>query len=184
MIKEIIAQASVEGKRVQIHYRKGNGELSERVIGDIVSSDEFGEGYINAFCHMQNDRRTFRIDRIIDARIIDDNDFIPTRLIDAPVISVEPQPHRTEIMPLPVVPNEEPVVNQADPVLQQLCKYYLHCLALENANSVSIQKLVDENAPQFFEINTPYIDGINREEIVEFITSNTRQRRTALVDTR
>lgn len=33
MIEEILRQASVEDKKVFIHYRKGNGELSERVIG-------------------------------------------------------------------------------------------------------------------------------------------------------
>ena len=83
MVEKILAQASAEDKedkKVFIHYRKGSGELSERVIGGIIPSEEHGEGYIEAFCYKQNDKRTFRIDRILDARIVDEQDFVPTKL--------------------------------------------------------------------------------------------------------
>ena len=179
MIEDILAQASAEDKKVFIHYRKGNGDLSERVIGAILPSEEFGEGYIEAFCYKQNDKRTFRIDRILDARIIDDNDFMPTKLSAAPLISFTPQPHIVNTMP--TIPNNQstiPDVDFADPKLKQLCKYYLNCLALENTNSVSLPKLVDENNPRYIEINTPYINGIDKEEIVGFITRNARERKT------
>lgn len=182
MIEEVLRQASAEEKKVFIHYRKGNGELSERVIGGILPSEEYGEGYIEAFCYKQNDKRTFRIDRILDARIIDEHDFVPTKLSAAPLINVVPQPHTDIIMP--TIPNNQKTISgmdYADPKLNKLCKYYLNCLALENANSISVPKLVDENNPQYIEISTPYINGTDREEIVGFITSNTRQRKTALV---
>lgn len=182
MIEEILAQASAEYKKVFIHYRKGNGELSERVIGGIIPSEEYGEGYIEAFCYKQNDKRTFRIDRILDARIIDEQDFVPTKLSAAPLISIVPQPH-TEIT-MPTIPNNQAAnlsMDFADPKLKRLCKYYLNCLALENANSISVPKLVDENNPRYIEINTPYINDTNQEEIVGFITKNTRERKTALV---
>ena len=182
MIEDILKQASSEDKKVFIHYRKGNGDLSERVIGGILPSEEFGEGYIEAFCYKQNDKRTFRIDRILDARIIDEQDFVPTKLSAAPLISIPPQPH-TDIA-MPVMSNNHariPDIDFADPKLKQLCKYYLNCLAFENANSVSVPKLIDENNPRYVEISTPYINGTNREEIVGFITNNTRQRKTALV---
>ena len=181
MIVEVIKQASVEDKKVFIHYRKGNGELSERVIGNIIPSEEYGEGYIEAFCYKQNDKRTFRIDRIVDARIIDESDFVPTKLCAAPYIMVTPQPHSSNTINTPPIPTPMQNFGIADPKLQQLCKYYLNCLALENANSVSVPKLVNENDPQFIEINTPYINGVNKEEIVGFITSVTRQRKTAIV---
>ena len=93
MIEDIIKQASVEDKKVFIHYKKGNGELSERVIGSIIPSEEYGEGYFEAFCYKQNDKRTFRIDRILDARIVDEQDFVPTKLSAAPLITIAPQPH-------------------------------------------------------------------------------------------
>ena len=182
MVEEILAQASTEDKKVFIHYRKGNGELSERVIGGIIPSEEYGEGYIEAFCYKQNDKRTFRIDRILDARIVDEQDFVPTKLSAAPLINIAPQPHTENTMP--TIPNNQisiPDMDFADPKLKRLCKYYLNCLALENANSVSVPKLIDENNPKFIEISTPYINGSNKDEIVGFITNNTRQRKTALV---
>ena len=99
MVEEILAQASAEDKKVFIHYRKGSGELSERVIGGIIPSEEYGEGYIEAFCYKQNDKRTFRIDRILDARIIDEQDFVPTKLSATPLISIAPQPHTDIAVP-------------------------------------------------------------------------------------
>lgn len=181
MIKDILAQASAENKKVFIHYRKGDGSLSERVIGAILPSEEYGEGYIEAFCYMQNDKRTFRVDRIMDARIIDDQDFVPTKMSAAPLITVIPQPHMENVIPNTShqsnIPNEE----VADPKLNCLCKYYLNCLTLENTNSVSVTKLVDENNPRYLEINTPYINGMNKEEIIGFITKNTRERKTVFV---
>ena len=182
MVEKVLRHASIENKKVFIHYRKGSGELSERVIGGIIPSEEYGDGYIEAFCYKQNDKRTFRIDRILDARIIDEQDFVPTKLSVAPLINIAPQPH-TEIT-MPVIPNNQtriPDMDFADPKLKQLCKYYLNCLALENANSVSVPKLIDKNNPLYVEISTPYINGTNREEIVGFITNNARQRKTALV---
>ena len=182
MIEEIIKQASVEDKKVFIHYRKGNGEISDRVIGSIIPSEEFGDGYIEAFCYKQNDKRTFKIDRIMDAKIVDESDFVPRKMIAAPLVSVTPQPHANndaEVQNLrqPVTPT----FDLADPKLKHLCQYYLNCIALENANSVSATKLVNEDDPQFVEINTPFINGIVDKQLVGYITNNTRQRKTALV---
>lgn len=181
MIEDVLKQACAEDKKALIHYRKGNGELSERIIGAILPSEDYGEGYIEAFCYKQNDKRTFRIDRIIDARIIDEKDFVPTKLIAAPLISIPPQPHTENAMPISIHQPVTPDFDVADSKLKHLCKYYLNCLALENANSISVPKLVDENNPRYVEISTPYINGTDKEEIVGFITRNTRERKTALV---
>ena len=182
MIEDIIRQASVEDKKVLIQYQKDNGEVSDRVIGSIVPSEKYGDGYIEAFCYKRNDQRTFRIDRIMDAKIIDESDFVPRRMVPAPLVSVTPQPHSNNVMEIPAI--EQAVVtsyNDADPKLRQLCQYYLNCIALENANSISTPKLVNEDEPQFVEINTPFINGIIDEQLVGFITNNTRQRKTAMV---
>ena len=53
-ISEYIAEAIKSGKTVKIKYVKNSGEISERTISDIGPSDEFGEGYISAFCHLRN----------------------------------------------------------------------------------------------------------------------------------
>ena len=182
MIEDIIRQASVEDKKVLIQYKKDNGEVSDRVIGSIVPSEKYGDGYIEAFCYKRNDQRTFRIDRIMDAKIIDESDFVPRRMVPAPLVSVTPQPHSNNVMEIPAI--EQAVVtsyNDADPKLRQLCQYYLNCIALENANSISTPKLVNEDEPQFVEINTPFINSIIDEQLVGFITNNTRQRKTAMV---
>ena len=182
MIEEIIKQASIEDKKVFIHYRKGNGEISDRVIGSIIPSEEFGEGYIEAFCYKQNDKRTFKIERILDAKIVDESDFVPRKMIAAPLVSVTPQPHaNNDVEVQDFRQTVAPTFDLADPKLKQLCQYYLNCIALENANSVSATKLVNEDEPQFVEINTPFINGIINEQLVGFITNNTRQRKTALV---
>lgn len=63
-ILEYIAEAIKSGKTVKIKYVKYSGEISERTISDIKPSEEFGEGYISAFCHLRNETRTFKISRI------------------------------------------------------------------------------------------------------------------------
>lgn len=63
-ISEYIAEAIKSGKTVKIKYVKYSGEISERTISDIGPSDEFGEGYITALCHLRNETRTFKISRI------------------------------------------------------------------------------------------------------------------------
>ncbi len=63
-ISEYIAEAMKSGKTVKIKYVKYSGEISERTISDIEPSDEFGEKYISAYCHLRNETRTFKISRI------------------------------------------------------------------------------------------------------------------------
>lgn len=63
-IIEYIEDAIQNGKSVTIKYEKYGGELSTRTLSDIHYSDEFGEEYIEGFCHLRNERRTFKISRI------------------------------------------------------------------------------------------------------------------------
>lgn len=67
------------GKAVTIKYMKYDGEYSTRKISDIQYSDEYGTGndYINAFCHKRQERRTFKISRIISVDGITDT-LIPS----------------------------------------------------------------------------------------------------------
>lgn len=51
-----------------IKYRKYSGDISVRKISDIHYSAEFGNEYIDAFCHKRQARRTFKIGRILTAR--------------------------------------------------------------------------------------------------------------------
>ena len=63
-IREYIDKAINSGNKVTIKYVKFDGSLSTRTISELEYSDEFGDDYITAFCHMRQERRTFKISRI------------------------------------------------------------------------------------------------------------------------
>lgn len=64
-IREYLDVAIRNGKSVTIRYIKYEGEYSVRTISDIQYSDEYGHDYIQAFCHKRQEKRTFKISRII-----------------------------------------------------------------------------------------------------------------------
>lgn len=64
-IREYIDDAIRNKKTVTIKYIKYEGEFSIREISDIQYSDEFGNDYIQAFCHKRQEMRTFKISRIL-----------------------------------------------------------------------------------------------------------------------
>lgn len=63
-IREYIDKAINSENKVTIKYVKFDGSLSTRTISELEYSDEFGDDYISAFCHMRQARRTFKISRI------------------------------------------------------------------------------------------------------------------------
>lgn len=69
-IEQIIRRAIEDGLTLEIEYAKNSFEKSTRVISDVSVSDEYGLGYISAYCHMREEQRTFKISRIVDARIV------------------------------------------------------------------------------------------------------------------
>lgn len=69
-IEQLIRRAIDDDLTVEIEYAKNSFEKSSRVISDISVSDEYGIEYISAYCHMRKERRTFKISRIMDTRIV------------------------------------------------------------------------------------------------------------------
>ena len=69
-IEQLIRRAIDECLTLEIEYAKNSFEKSSRVISNIKNSQEYGFGYISAFCHMKKEERTFKISRIFDARIV------------------------------------------------------------------------------------------------------------------
>lgn len=65
-VKEYITKAIRENKSITIKYRKFDGSISTRRLSNVEYSDEFGEDYIQAYCHLRNENRTFKISRIIE----------------------------------------------------------------------------------------------------------------------
>ena len=73
---EIVMEALRQGKNIEIGYRNFNGEVSTRKVSNIVINNEFEErGYhnnhIKGYCHLRHEERTFKLDRIVSARIVD-----------------------------------------------------------------------------------------------------------------
>jgi predicted DNA-binding transcriptional regulator YafY len=59
-----LAEASSAGRRLRISYRGGRGEtVTERRI-DPYGLAKLGAWYVVAYCHLREDLRTFRVDRI------------------------------------------------------------------------------------------------------------------------
>lgn len=65
-VKEYITKAIRENKSITIKYRKFDGSISTRRLSNVEYSDEFGDDYIQAYCHLRNENRTFKISRIIE----------------------------------------------------------------------------------------------------------------------
>lgn len=63
-MKRIINNAIVEDKTITIKYQKYDGTVSSRVISNISYSAEYGDDYIEAYCHLRHEKRTFKISRI------------------------------------------------------------------------------------------------------------------------
>lgn len=69
-IEQIIKRAIEDNLTLEIEYAKNSYEKSSRIISDVKLSAEYGAGYISAYCHMREEERTFKISRIVDARIV------------------------------------------------------------------------------------------------------------------
>ena len=65
-INDYIDNAIKTHKEITIKYQKYDGTISTRRISSIEYSDEFGEGYIHAYCHLRSEERTFKISRILE----------------------------------------------------------------------------------------------------------------------
>ncbi len=69
-IQQIISRAIEDHLTLEIDYAKSSFEKSTRTISEVSISTEYGVGYISAYCHMRQEQRTFKISRIVDARIV------------------------------------------------------------------------------------------------------------------
>lgn len=64
MIKDYIKRAINTGATIEIEYDNNNGISSQRRLSNICYSEKYGCSYISAFCHVRQDERTFKIERI------------------------------------------------------------------------------------------------------------------------
>ena len=64
-IKEYITKAIHTKLGITIKYMNNDGDASVRKLSDLEFSDELGDDYIKAFCHLRKEYRTFKISRIL-----------------------------------------------------------------------------------------------------------------------
>ena len=89
-IEEYVKKAIRENKSITIKYKKYDGTITTRRISDIEESDEFGAGYIRAYCHLRGEERTFKISRILEVDGIKANSSS-----SAPLHTYSPPPRYT-----------------------------------------------------------------------------------------
>jgi DNA polymerase-3 subunit epsilon len=63
-----LQQALLANHRLHLRYRSGNDAETLRVIEPLELHYAYGHGYVRAFCHMRQDERNFRLDRIIELK--------------------------------------------------------------------------------------------------------------------
>ena len=66
----VLANALARRCSLQIRYQV-QGNETDRVISPLYATEQNGTAYVVAFCHLRQAQRTFRLDRILRARIID-----------------------------------------------------------------------------------------------------------------
>lgn len=129
-IKKIIDEAIRNGRTITIKYQKYGGEYSERTISNIQPSEEFGEGYIKAYCHLRHEDRTFKISRIISATQVSirssytkyENNFSTSNSIKKDKINISEstisRDRQTPITPIRPVVIPRPITQLSDHVIE------------------------------------------------------------------
>jgi DNA polymerase III subunit epsilon len=70
-LPEPLNEAVSDGKQVRIVYVTGRGTESRRVISPLYATAAHGASYLVAYCHLRCAQRTFRLDRIRHAEIVE-----------------------------------------------------------------------------------------------------------------
>lgn len=65
-----LSEALVKRCSLRIRYQTQRGE-TDRIISPLYATEEGGRGYIVAFCHLRQAQRTFRLDRIVQASVVE-----------------------------------------------------------------------------------------------------------------
>lgn len=64
MISTDIEKAIATKATIEVSYIKSDSTASVRRLSEISYSEEYGNLYIDAFCHLRHERRSFKINRI------------------------------------------------------------------------------------------------------------------------
>jgi proteasome accessory factor C len=68
----LLGQAVVGGRQVRLSHRSSSrDELTVRVVDPIAVTSSEGHSYLDAWCHMVEDRRLFRLDRVAEVELLE-----------------------------------------------------------------------------------------------------------------
>lgn len=103
--EELLAQFSLaahQGLQLWMSYRSGEGDATERIADVYGMVYHAGYWYATAFCHLRNDLRTFRLDRVRDAHLLETsferpNDFDSLGYLMKTIASM-PDTYRVELL--------------------------------------------------------------------------------------
>lgn len=73
----VLSSALQAGRRVQLHYRSAQGEVTERAFDPygVISHD--GIWYTIGYCHLRQGQRLFRLDRIVQVEVASETFSLP-----------------------------------------------------------------------------------------------------------
>jgi DNA polymerase III epsilon subunit family exonuclease len=58
------------GRRLHLRYQAGNAAQTSRVVQPLEMSYERGHSFLRAFCHLRQEERNFRLDRIVEVDML------------------------------------------------------------------------------------------------------------------
>jgi proteasome accessory factor C len=71
-VREGVERALAARRQLRIHHRSAvRDEVTERVVDPIAVLSQDGHSYLDAWCHRVEDRRLFRLDRVVAAEPLD-----------------------------------------------------------------------------------------------------------------
>jgi proteasome accessory factor C len=92
-----LRQAAAEHRQVEVdYYGYGRDAHTTRVIEPALVYSTAGQWYAAGYCHLAEDRRLFRVDRIEGARLLDTSFTVPP--VAAPAALYDPQPQDPRIV--------------------------------------------------------------------------------------
>jgi proteasome accessory factor C len=71
-LRRRLADAVAAGRQVRLRHRSAaRDEVTVRVVDPVAVTSGEGHTYLDAWCHLVEDRRLFRLDRVVDAEVLD-----------------------------------------------------------------------------------------------------------------
>ena len=68
-----LQEAFQTGRLLHLRYQANKAAETTRVVQPLEMCYERGHGYLRAFCHLRQEERNFRLDRIVELRLVSED---------------------------------------------------------------------------------------------------------------